>query len=66
MALETTIFTFMISVLYEDWVKGFDCLEVDAMHKANGMTALYRGVSKNDPQSIIVIHQARRELQSIF
>ena len=58
MALETTIFTFKISFLFEEWVKRFDSLEVEAMHKANLVTPLYRGVSKDDPQLVVVVHQA--------
>ena len=58
MALETTIVTFMISVPFEEWAKGFDSPEVEAMHKANLVTPLYRGVSKDDPQSVVVVHQA--------
>ena len=58
MALETTIFTFNISVPFEEWAKGFDSPEVVAMHDANAVTPLYRGVSKDDPESVVVIHQA--------
>ena len=57
MALETTVFTFKISVPFKEWAKGFDSPEADQMHKANGITPLYRGVSKNDPESVVVIHQ---------
>ena len=57
MALETTIFTFKISVPFEEWTKGFDSPEADQMHKATGVIPLYRGVSKEDPQSVVVIHQ---------
>ena len=57
-ALETTIFTFKISVPFEEWARGFDSPDVDAMHKANKVTPLYRGVSKDDPQSVVVVHQA--------
>ena len=58
MTLETTIFTFKISVPFEEWAKGFDSPEVEAMHKANSVKPLYRGVSKDDTQSVVVIHQA--------
>ena len=58
MALETTIFTFRISVPFTDWAKGFDSTEVVAMHEANSIKPLYRGVSKDDPESVVVIHQA--------
>ena len=58
MSLETTIFTFKISVPFEEWAKGFDSPDVDALHKANAVTPLYRGVSKDNPQSVVVVHQA--------
>ena len=57
MALETTVFTFKISVPFAEWAKGFDSPEAEAMHKAKGITPLYRGVSKDDPTSVLVIHQ---------
>ena len=38
MSLETTIFTFKISVPFEEWAKGFDSPDVDALHKANAVT----------------------------
>ena len=57
MAIETTIFTFKISVPFKEWAKGFDSPEADQMHKASGITPLFRGVSKNDPESVVVIHQ---------
>ena len=58
MALETTIFKFKISLPFEEWAKGFDSLEVEQMHKANLVTPPYRGVSKDDSQSVVVVHQA--------
>ena len=58
MALETTIFTFKISVPFEEWAKAFDGPDVVELHKANAVKPLYRGVSKNDPQSVVVVHQA--------
>ena len=57
MALETTVFTFKISVPFSEWVKGFDSPEAAEMHKASGLTTLYRGFSKDDPESAVVIHQ---------
>ena len=58
MALETTIFTFKISVPFEERVKTFDGPDVMRLHKANAVTPLYRGVSKDAPQSVVVVHQA--------
>jgi len=46
-------------VPFEEWGKGFDSPEVDDMYKVNVVTPLYRGVSKDDPQSVVVVaHQA--------
>ena len=36
----------------------FDSQEVGAMQTDNLFTPLYRGVSKNDSQSVVVLHQA--------
>ena len=58
MAIETTIFTFKISVQIEDWVRGFDSEGVGLMHRSSSVTPIYRGISKDDPQSVVVIHQA--------
>tara|TARA_Y100001968_G_scaffold318665_1_gene349185 strand:+ start:1010 stop:1288 length:279 start_codon:yes stop_codon:yes gene_type:complete len=58
MALETTVFIFKISVPFEKWVQGFDSPEAVKMHEKAGMQTLFRGVSKDDPQSVIVIHQS--------
>ena len=58
MAIETTVFTFKISISFKEWVKGFDSPEVSKMHEVYSVKPLYRGVSKVDPYSVIVIHQA--------
>ena len=58
MAQETTIFTFKISVPFEEWAKAFDCPDVVGFYKANAVTLLYRGVSQDDPQSLVVVNQA--------
>ncbi len=57
MTLKTTVFTFKISVASRDWVKGFDSLEVVVVHEANATKFLYRGVSKDDPESVVVMYQ---------
>ena len=68
MVLETTVFTFKISVHFSDWAKGFDSPEVVAMHEANSIKplSLYRGVSKDDPESVVVIHQAEEGVAKGF
>ena len=66
MALETTVFTFKISVPFSEWAKGFDSPEVMAMHEANSMKPLYRGVSKDDPEAVVVIQQAEEGVAKAF
>ena len=66
MALETAIFTLKISLPFTDWAKGFDSPEVDAMYEANAITPLYRGVSEDDHESVIVIHQAEEGVAKAF
>jgi len=66
MALDTTIFTFKISVPFTDWAKGFDSPEVVAMHEANSIKPLYRDVSNDDPESVVVFHQAEEGIAKAF
>tara|TARA_B100000700_G_C14473219_1_gene591643 strand:+ start:199 stop:477 length:279 start_codon:yes stop_codon:yes gene_type:complete len=66
MALETSVFTFKISVPFEQWATTFDSEEVAKLHEANGITPLYRGLSKTDPQLVIVIHQAQEGVAEAF
>ena len=66
MALETTIFTFKISVPFEEWANGFDSPEVESLHKVNAVKPLYRGVDKDDPQSVVVVHQAEEGIAKAF
>ena len=57
MTIETTIFTFKLSNIFEGWVKMFDSPEIHAFHKTVGLTPIYRGKSLIDPKEAIVIHQ---------
>ena len=57
MSLETTVFTFKISVPYEEWAAVYESEENIKMMKETGMTCLYKGVNKDDPTSVIVIEQ---------
>ncbi len=66
MTIETSVFTFQISVPFKQWAEMFDSEEVVKLHKANGLTPLYRGVSKDDPQKVIVIHQAEQGVAKAF
>ena len=54
----TSVFTFNIESTFDDWVKIFDSEEADKRHAEYDIKPLYRGVSKEDPQKVIVIHQA--------
>ncbi len=54
----TSVFTFKIESTFDEWVAIFDSEEVDRRHIEYDIKPLYRGVSKEDPQKVIVIHQA--------
>ena len=54
----TSVFTFKIESTFEEWVAIFDSAEADKRHSEYNIQPLYRGVSKEDPQKVIVIHQA--------
>ena len=66
MALETTVFTFKISAPFADWAMGFDSTEVVAMHEANTIKTFCRGFNNDDPESVVVIHQAREGITKVF
>ena len=53
----TSVFTFKIESTFEEWVAIFDSAEADKRHSEYNIQPLYRGVSKEDPQKVIVIHQ---------
>ena len=57
MSLETTVFTFKISVPFEEWAAVYDSQENIQMNKERGIVCLYKGVKKNDPTSVILIEQ---------
>jgi len=54
----TTVISFKIESRFEKWVKIFDSKEEDIRHSEFDIKPLFRGVSKEDPQKVIVIHQA--------
>ena len=54
----TSIFTFKIESNLDEWVAIFDSAEADKRHSKFDIKPLFRGVSKKDPQKVIVIHQA--------
>ncbi len=53
----TSVFTFKIDSTFEEWSAIFDSKEAIKKHTEFNITPLYRGVSTDDPQKIIVIHQ---------
>ena len=57
MSLETTVFTFKISVSFEEWAAVYDSNENIQMYKERGIVYLYKGVKKEDPTSVILIEQ---------
>ena len=63
MSLETTVFTFKISVPYEEWAAVYDSEENIKMMKETGMTCLYKGVNKNDPTSVIALSRVKKVKQ---
>tara|TARA_B100000401_G_scaffold405618_1_gene320577 strand:- start:125 stop:430 length:306 start_codon:yes stop_codon:yes gene_type:complete len=54
----TSVFTFKIESTFEEWAAIFDSSEADKRHSEFNIKPLYRGVSKQDRQRVIVIHQA--------
>ena len=54
----TTVITLEINVSFSEWVKAFDSDLAEERHAEFGIKPLYRGVSKEDPRKIGVIHQA--------
>ena len=57
MSLETTVFTFKISVPFDEWAKVYDSQENIQMNKERGIVCLYKGAKKEDPTSVILIEQ---------
>jgi len=57
MNLETTVFTFKISVPFEEWAAVYDSLENKQMNKDRGIICLYKDLMKDDPTSVILIEQ---------
>jgi hypothetical protein len=54
----TSVFTFKIESTFDEWAAIFDSEEADKRHSEFLIKPLFRGVSKKDPQKVIVIHQA--------
>ena len=54
----TSVFTFKIESTFDEWAAIFDSAEAEKRHSEFLIKPLFRGVSKEDPQKVIVIHQA--------
>ena len=54
----TSVFTFKIQSTFDEWSAIFDSKEADKRHSEFEIKPLFRGVNKEDPQKVIVIHQA--------
>tara|TARA_B100000700_G_scaffold252955_1_gene284636 strand:+ start:80 stop:352 length:273 start_codon:yes stop_codon:yes gene_type:complete len=55
--METTVVMFKINGTFSEWSAIFDSDEAKKRHSDYEITPLYRGVSNEDPQRVIVIHQ---------
>ena len=56
--METTIWTFSLSVPFSEWAAIYDSEGVTKMHEAVGLKSLFRGISKEDPSKVCAIQQA--------
>ena len=54
----TSVFTFKIESTFDELVAIFDSEEAEKRHAEYNIKPLYRGVSEEDSQKVIVIHQA--------
>ncbi len=54
----TSVFTFKIESTFDEWVAIFNSEDAEKRHAEYDINLLYKGVSKEDPQKVIVIHQA--------
>ena len=57
MSIETTVYTFKISVPFEEWAAVYDSQENIQMNKDRGINCLFKGVKKDDPTTVILIEQ---------
>tara|TARA_B100000965_G_C19493070_1_gene713901 strand:- start:779 stop:1063 length:285 start_codon:yes stop_codon:yes gene_type:complete len=53
-----TVFTFKIESNFDEWAAIFDSEEANKRHSQFDIKPIFRGISKEDPQKVIVIHQA--------
>ena len=58
MTLETTLFSFKISVPFEQWTAVYVSEKNKQLMKEEKIVCLYRGVNKENPSNAVVIEQA--------
>ena len=56
--METTVWTFSLSVPFSQWAAIYDGEDVAKMHADVGIKSLFRGVCKEDPTKVCAVHQA--------
>ena len=56
--METTVWTFNLSVPFSEWAKIYDSDDVTQMHASVGIKSLFRGVSKDNPLKVCAVQQA--------
>tara|TARA_B100000614_G_scaffold137458_1_gene122362 strand:- start:380 stop:655 length:276 start_codon:yes stop_codon:yes gene_type:complete len=54
----TTVLTFRIESTFEEWSTIFDSQEAERRHSEFDIKPIFRGVSKDDPNKVIVMLQA--------
>ena len=64
MAPETTVFSFKISVSFEQWAADYDIKEDKQFMKKEKIVCLHKGIKNEYPSSAVVIEQAE-EVKSI-
>ena len=55
--VETTVWTFNLSVPFAEWAVIYDSDDVAKMHAAVGLKSLFRGVSKDNPSEVCAVQQ---------
>ena len=63
----TTVFIFKINSTFDEWLEFFDSKDSDKRLSEFNIKPLFRGQSIQDPQKVIVIHQAPKgNMQKFF
>ena len=56
----TSVFTFKIENNFDEWAEIFDSSEADKKHSEFDIKPLFRGISKEDSQKVIVFIKLQR------